>query len=125
VALSLGHELIGPDPLAGCHSTWAAPMHVHQMPAKANSGRLLSSANQVQTFRPLTGSAASVGSQKEVAGIKHRDSGFSQRRQCGEAIQPNEHQSVQGPENKSLRGLAPQHIDLLSENQDFRLKPRP
>ena len=27
------------------------------------------------------------------------------------------------PENRSLRGIAPQHIDLLPENQDFRLKP--
>jgi len=42
-----------------------------------------------------------------------------------EAIQPNQHQSVEGPENRSLRGIAPQHIDLLPENQDFRLKPRP
>jgi hypothetical protein len=40
-----------------------------------------------------------------------------------EAIQPNEHQSVKSAENKSLRGSAPQHIDLLPENQDFRLKP--
>ena len=40
-----------------------------------------------------------------------------------EAIQPNEHQSVESAENKSLRGIAPQHIDLLPENQDFRLKP--
>jgi hypothetical protein len=41
-----------------------------------------------------------------------------------EAIQPNEQQSVEGPENRSRRGIAPQHIDLLPENQDFRLKPR-
>ncbi len=32
--------------------------------------------------------------------------------------------SGRGPENRSLRGIAPQHIDLLPENQDFRLKPR-
>jgi hypothetical protein len=38
-------------------------------------------------------------------------------------IQPNEHQSVEGPENRSLRGFAPLHIDLLTENEDFRLKP--
>ena len=42
-----------------------------------------------------------------------------------EAIQPHEHQSVESAENKFLRGIAPQHIDLLPENQDFRLKPRP
>jgi hypothetical protein len=41
-----------------------------------------------------------------------------------EAIQPNEQQSVEGPKNRSLRGIAPQHIDLLPENQELRLKPR-
>src|SRR5260221_1071666 len=40
-----------------------------------------------------------------------------------EAIQPNEDQSVESAEHKSLPGSAPQHIDLLPENQDFRLKP--
>jgi len=40
-----------------------------------------------------------------------------------EAIQPNQHQSVESAENKSLPGFAPQYIDLLSENQDFRFKP--
>src|SRR5258707_15776804 len=40
-----------------------------------------------------------------------------------EAIQPNEDQSVKTAENKSLPVSAPQHIDLLPENQDFRLKP--
>jgi hypothetical protein len=39
-----------------------------------------------------------------------------------EAIQPNEQQSVEGSENRSRRRIAPQHIDLLPENQDFRLK---
>jgi hypothetical protein len=34
-----------------------------------------------------------------------------------EAIQPNEHQPVEIAEGKSLRGLAPQHIDLLREDQ--------
>ena len=40
-----------------------------------------------------------------------------------EEIQPNEHRSVEGPENKSPRGIAPQYIELLPENEDFRLKP--
>jgi NADPH:quinone reductase len=31
--------------------------------------------------------------------------------------------SVESAENKSLRAFMPQHIDLLPENQDFRLKP--
>jgi hypothetical protein len=39
------------------------------------------------------------------------------------AIQPNEHPSVENAESKSLRGSTPKHIDLLPENQDFRLKP--
>jgi hypothetical protein len=39
------------------------------------------------------------------------------------AIQPNEQQSVEWPENRSLRGIAPQHIYLVPENQYFRLKP--
>jgi hypothetical protein len=40
------------------------------------------------------------------------------------AIEPNEHQSVESAENKSLAGIAPQHIDLMAQNQDFRFKPR-
>jgi hypothetical protein len=42
-----------------------------------------------------------------------------------EAIQPSEHQTIEIAENKSFRRSAPQHIDLLPEKQDFRLKPRP
>jgi hypothetical protein len=42
-----------------------------------------------------------------------------------EAIQPNKHPSIESAENKSLRGIAPQHIYLLPENEDFRFKPRP
>jgi hypothetical protein len=38
-----------------------------------------------------------------------------------DAIQPNEHQTVEGPEDKSLRGFAPERIDLLPENKDFCL----
>ena len=34
-----------------------------------------------------------------------------------EATQPNEHQSVESSESKSLRGGAPQHVDLLPQNQ--------
>jgi hypothetical protein len=46
-----------------------------------------------------------------------------QRVYDSEVIQPNEHQSVESSEGKSLWGVAPQHIDLLPENQDLRLKP--
>jgi hypothetical protein len=34
-----------------------------------------------------------------------------------EAILPNEQQPIEGPENKSLRGIAPQHIDLPPAGQ--------
>ena len=60
------------------------PVHRHQMPAKAKRGRCSSRANQVQTFWPVTGSARSVGSQKEVAGTRQRNCGVSQLRQCGD-----------------------------------------
>ena len=56
------------------------------MPAKANSGRLSSIANHVQTFLPVAGSAASVGSQKLVTGTRQRNSGFIHARQCGELV---------------------------------------
>src|SRR5215813_323798 len=42
-----------------------------------------------------------------------------------EAIQPNEHQSVESSEGKSLWGIAPQHIDLLPEDQYHRLSHHP
>ena len=41
-----------------------------------------------------------------------------------EAIEPNEHQSVEIAESNSLRRLAPKHIDLLPEHQEFQLKSR-
>jgi hypothetical protein len=40
------------------------------------------------------------------------------------AIQSNEQASVESAENKSLRAVALQHIDLMPQNQDFRFKPR-
>jgi hypothetical protein len=55
----------------------------------------------------------------------HADDGQRIQNTGSEVIQSNEHQSVESPENRSLRGFAPQHIDLLPENQDFRFKPRP
>src|SRR5260370_37284899 len=49
-----------------------------------------------------------------------------QRAYCArnEAIKTNEHHSVETAKSQSLRGFAPQHIDLLPENQNLRLKPR-
>jgi hypothetical protein len=50
-----------------------------QIPAKAQSGRLSSSANHVAVFLGFV----SAYSQNDVEGTRHRLSGFSQRRQCG------------------------------------------
>src|SRR5258707_9836960 len=58
--------------------------------------------------------------QRTTVSGRTMDSVYNARNQ---AIQPNEDQSVESAEHKSLPGSAPQHIDLLPENQDFRLKP--
>ncbi len=55
------------------------PVHVVQMPAKANSGRSSSSANQVGVFFGLV----SAYSQNEFTGTRQRFAGPSRRRQCG------------------------------------------
>ena len=56
------------------------------MPAKANSGRLSSSANQTMSFLPVSGFGSGSYSAKLFAGTRHRFSGFSQPRQCGEVV---------------------------------------
>jgi hypothetical protein len=61
--------------LPACLSPLASPK-LPLLPAKANSGRLSSSANQCVTFGRL-----SVHSQKDVAGTKQRHSDFSHPRQ--------------------------------------------
>src|SRR4051812_42523455 len=67
------------SPSAGLALVPRVPVQVQQIPAKAASGRLSSSANQVGVLRGLV----SAYSQKDVNGTMHRDDGPSQRRQCG------------------------------------------
>src|SRR4030081_1892661 len=56
------------------------------MPAKTNNGRSSFSANQTTSFLPVAGFASGAYSAKLFAGTKHRLSGFSQPRQCGEVV---------------------------------------
>src|SRR4030095_11343255 len=63
-----------------------APVQLHQIPAKANSGRSSPRANQPHSFLPVAGLGSSVGSQKAVAGTRQRFSGFSQARQCDDTV---------------------------------------
>ncbi len=54
------------------------------MPAKALSGRSSLSANQTTSFFFVSGFGAY--SANELNGTKHRPSGFSQPRQCGDDV---------------------------------------
>ena len=38
-------------------------------------------------------------------------------------MQSRKHQAVNAIKGRSLRRFAPEHIELVSKNQDFRLKP--
>ena len=62
-----------------------AGMEVH-IPAKANNGRSSLSVNHTTSFLPVAGLASGEYSEKLFAGTRHRFSGFSQPRQCGEAV---------------------------------------
>ena len=44
-----------------------------------------------------------------------------------QAIETGKHQAINIAERQSLRGLAPQHIELMSEDEDlgFQRSPRP
>jgi hypothetical protein len=42
-----------------------------------------------------------------------------------QTIQSHKHQAVKAAEDRSLRLFAPQHVELVSKNQNFRLKPCP
>ena len=63
-----------------------SPLNVVQMPAKANSGRSSLSANQTTSFFFVSGFGSGAYSAKLFAGTKHRFSGFSQPRQCGDDV---------------------------------------
>src|SRR6478752_5942500 len=56
------------------------------MPAKANSGRSSLSANHTTSFFFVSGFGSGAYSAKLLAGTKHRLSGLSQPRQCGDDV---------------------------------------
>src|SRR5438445_13879719 len=61
-----------------------SPLNSVRMPAKQNSGRLSSSANQTTSFFLVSGFGSGAYSAKLFAGTRQRFSGFSQLRQWGE-----------------------------------------
>src|ERR1700686_1505504 len=63
-----------------------SPLNSVQMPAKANNGRSSLSANQTTSFFLVSGFGSGAYSAKLLAGTRHRFSGFSQPRQCGDAV---------------------------------------
>jgi hypothetical protein len=63
-----------------------SPRYSVQIPAKANSGRASSSANHTTSFLPVAGFGSGAYSEKLLAGTKHRFSGLSQPRQCGDDV---------------------------------------
>src|SRR6476659_8118305 len=56
------------------------------MPAKVNSGRSPLSANQTTSFFFVSGFGSGAYSAKLLAGTRHRFSGLSQPRQCGDEV---------------------------------------
>ena len=64
----------------------AIAVNVVQIPAKANSERSSLSANQTTSFFFVSGFGSGAYSAKLLAGTKHRFSGFSQPRQCGDDV---------------------------------------
>src|SRR5712675_3366654 len=63
-----------------------SPLNSVQSPPKANSGRSSFKANQTTSFFLVSGFGSGAYSAKLLAGTRHRFSGFSQPRQCGEVV---------------------------------------
>src|ERR1700738_2998095 len=63
-----------------------SPLNVVQMPAKVNRGRSSLSANHTTSFFFVSGFGSGAYSAKLLAGTKHRFSGLSQPRQCGDDV---------------------------------------
>src|SRR3954453_1995560 len=63
-----------------------SPLNSVQMPANANSGRSSLSANHSTSFFFVSGFGSGAYSAKLLAGTKHRFSGLSQPRQCGDDV---------------------------------------
>ena len=63
-----------------------SPLNVAHIPAKANRGRLSSSANHATSFLFNLGAPFRCISAKLLAGVRHPFSGFSQPLQRGDAV---------------------------------------
>ena len=63
-----------------------SPLNIVQMPAKTNRGRFSFSANHTTSFFLVSGVGSGAYSAKLLAGTRHRFSGFSQARQCGDDV---------------------------------------
>src|SRR6201996_7492505 len=63
-----------------------SPLNVVQMPANAVSGRSSFNANQTTSFFLVSGFVSGAYSAKLLNGTRHRFSGFSQPRQCGDDV---------------------------------------
>src|SRR3984893_2580798 len=63
-----------------------SPLNSVQMPPNAASGRSSLSANQTTSFFSVPGFGSGAYSPKLLNGTKHRFSGLSQARQCGEDV---------------------------------------
>jgi hypothetical protein len=64
----------------------AITLNVAQMPANVNRGRSPLSANQTTSFFLVSGFGSGAYSAKLLAGTRHRFSGLSQLRQCGDDV---------------------------------------
>src|SRR6266436_9333773 len=63
-----------------------SPLNSVQSPPTANSGRSSFSANQTTSFFLVSGFVSGAYSAKLLAGTRHRLSGLSQPRQCGDDV---------------------------------------
>src|SRR6267143_4761451 len=63
-----------------------SPLNSAQIPANANGGQSSLSANQTTSFFLVSGFGSGAYSAKLLAGTKHRLSGFSHPRQCGDDV---------------------------------------
>jgi hypothetical protein len=63
-----------------------SPLNSVQIPANANNGRSSLSANQTTSYFLVSGFGSGAYSAKLLAGTRHRLSGFSHPRQCGDDV---------------------------------------
>jgi hypothetical protein len=87
------------------------------MPANANSGRSSLSANQTTSFFLVSGFGSGAYSAKLLAGTKHRFSGLSHMRQCGDDVLRM--LVTGGPPARGGWRHAPPHHDHLASGFDI------